>query len=238
MRGRAWHGKIWLDGWTKGGAGTLDVTEPATGSSLGSIGMADASDVARGAARAAEAQRAWAELPYTQRAHVLRRAGQLWEEHAADVQWWIVREAGSLTPKAQMETHAAAQECYEAAALPSRPYGELLASEQPRLSMAERVPAGVVGVIAPFNFPLILSIRSVAPALALGNAVILKPDPRTAVSGGVAPARIFEEAGLPEGVLTVLPGGADAGNALVEDPRVRVISFTGSTGAAGADAHA
>jgi benzaldehyde dehydrogenase (NAD) len=93
------------------------------------------------------------------------------------------------------------------------------------------VPAGVVGVIAPFNFPLILSIRSVAPALALGNAVILKPDPRTVVSGGVVLARIFEEAGVPAGVFAVLPGGADVGEALVTDPLVRVIAFTGSTAA-------
>ena len=64
----------------------------------------------------------------------------------------------------------------------------------------------MVGVIAPFNFPQILAIRSVAPALALGNAVVLKPDPRTAVCGGVAIARVFEEAGLPEGLLHVLPG--------------------------------
>ena len=76
------------------------------------------------------------------------------------------------------------------------------------LSCAERVPVGVVGVIAPFNFPQILAIRSVAPALALGNAVVLKPDPRTAVCGGVVLARVFEEAGLPEGLLHVLPGGA------------------------------
>ena len=78
---------------------------------------------------------------------------------------------------------------------------------------------------------MILGIRSVAPALALGNAVVFKPDPRTAVSGGVSFARIFEEAGLPPGVLQVLPGGADAGEALVADPHVRVISFTGSTAA-------
>jgi benzaldehyde dehydrogenase (NAD) len=71
----------------------------------------------------------------------------------------------------------------------------------------------------------------VAPALALGNAVILKPDPRTAVGGGIALARIFEEAGLPEGVLHVLPGGVAAGEALIADPLVRVVSFTGSTAA-------
>jgi benzaldehyde dehydrogenase (NAD) len=88
-----------------------------------------------------------------------------------------------------------------------------------------------VGVISPFNFPQILAIRSVAPALALGNAVVLKPDPRTAVCGGVVLARVFEEAGLPEGLLHVLPGGPDAGEALVTDPNVSVISFTGSTAA-------
>ena len=123
----------------------------------------------------------------------------------------------------------ATEEIYEAATLPSRPYGELLPSESPHLSWAERVPVGVVGVISPFNFPQILAIRSVAPALALGNAVMLKPDPRTAVCGGVVLARVFEEAGLPEGVLHVLPGGADVGEALITDPLVRVISFTGST---------
>jgi benzaldehyde dehydrogenase (NAD) len=125
--------------------------------------------------------------------------------------------------------HVAAQECYEAAALPSRPYGELLPSEEPRLSMVRRRPVGVVGVISPFNVPIILGIRSVAPALALGNAVILKPDPRTVVTGGVTIARVFEEAGLPAGVLQMLPGGADVGEALVTDPAIPVISFTGST---------
>src|SRR5439155_1888753 len=90
-------------------------------------------------------------------------------------------------------------------------------------------PVGVVGVISPFNFPLVLAIRAVAPALALGNAVVLKPDPRTAVCGGVLLARIFEQAGLPPHVLTVLPGGKEVGEALVADPSVDMISFTGST---------
>jgi benzaldehyde dehydrogenase (NAD) len=99
------------------------------------------------------------------------------------------------------------------------------------LSLARRLPAGVVSVIAPFNAPLILSIRSVAPALALGNAVLLKPDPRTAICGGVALARIFEQAGLPAGVFHMLPGGVDIGEAMITNPHVRVVSFTGSTAA-------
>jgi benzaldehyde dehydrogenase (NAD) len=141
----------------------------------------------------------------------------------------VIRESGKIGGAAAFETHNSTQEIYEAATLPGRPYGELLPSEQPRLSFAERVPVGVVGVISPFNFPQILAVRSVAPALALGNAVVLKPDPRTAVCGGVVLARVFEEAGLPEGLLHVLPGGPAAGEALITDPLVRIISFTGST---------
>jgi benzaldehyde dehydrogenase (NAD) len=98
-----------------------------------------------------------------------------------------------------------------------------------RTSMARRVPVGVVGVICPWNFPLVLPARSVGPAIALGNAVILKSDPNTPIGGGVLMARIFEEAGLPEGVLHVMGGGADVGEALCEDQNVRMISFTGST---------
>jgi len=227
----SWHGAVHSDGWVKPRGGDAAVTAPATGQEIGRIGMADAEDIAHAARRAAEAQRAWAARPYPERAAVLRRAGQLWEQHAAEVGDWLVREAGSIPPKAGVETETAAQECYEAAALASHAIGEVIPSAQPRLSLVRRLPVGVVGVISPFNFPLILAIRSVAPALALGNAVVLKPDPRTAVSGGVAIARIFEEAGLPGGVLHVLPGGADAGEALVADPHVRTISFTGSTAA-------
>src|SRR5919204_2197818 len=123
---------------------------------------------------------------------------------------------------AGFNTHVAQQECYEASTLPSRPYGELIPSEEPRLSWAEKIPVGVVGVISPFNAPLILAIRSVAPALALGNAVLLKPDPRTAVSGGVSIVRVFEEAGLPPGLLSLLPGGADIGEASVTAPEVQM----------------
>jgi benzaldehyde dehydrogenase (NAD) len=224
-----WSGKIFSDGWRRG-AGIANVVAPATGEMLQQIGLADPSDVARAAERAAAAQPHWARAPYTERAAVLRHAGALWEEHAAEVQDWLVREAGSIRPKAAVETDTAAQECYEAAALASHPTGEIIPSTFPRLSLAQRRPVGVVGVIAPFNFPLILAIRSVAPALALGNAVVLKPDTRTAVSGAVSIARIFEAAGLPNGLLHVLPGGVATGEAVVTHPRIPVVSFTGSTG--------
>jgi benzaldehyde dehydrogenase (NAD) len=227
----AWRGKVFLGGWSPGGGGDIAVTEPATGAEIGRVGLASAADVARAAQVAAAAQVSWAARPHTERQAILRRAGDLWLQAAAEIEPWGIREMGKIPPAMQFETHVATEEIFEAATLPSRPYGEMLPSEQPRLSYSERVPVGVVGVIAPFNFPQILAIRSVAPALALGNAVILKPDPRTAVSGGVVLARVFEEAGLPPGLLHVLPGGADVGEAVVTEPAVRVVSFTGSTAA-------
>ncbi|MER6811464.1 benzaldehyde dehydrogenase [Spirillospora sp. NPDC000708] len=226
-----WTDKIFTGGWAAADGGVLEVVEPATGAVLGTLGRASARDVVASAAAAADAQRDWAARTYEDRAAVLRRAGRLFEEHAAEIQDWIVREAGSVPAKAELEAHFAAGLCYEAAALASHPQGLVLPSAQPRWSLARRRPAGVVSVIAPFNFPLILSMRSVAPALALGNAVLLKPDPRTAVCGGVALARVFQEAGLPEGLLHLLPGGLETGEAVVAAPQVRVVSFTGSTAA-------
>ena len=207
------------------------VTEPATGDSLATVTLASAEDVGPAAEAARTAQAEWAHVPHFVRAAVLRKAGDLFAAHADELREWIVRESGSIPGKAEFELHVAAQECYEAAALASRPAGQILPSEAPRLSYTRRIPVGVVGVISPFNAPLILSIRSVAPALALGNAVVLKPDPRTAVCGGLSLAAVFAEAGLPDNLLHVLPGGPDVGQALVADPKIPVISFTGSTAA-------
>lgn len=229
LEDRAWEGKVWTGSWSDAAGGTYTAVEPSTGDSLGEVGSATPEDVSAAAARAVEAQRAWAATPFEERARVLRRAGEVLEANADEIKGWLARESGAIQPFGDFQVHTSAAECYEASALPSHPYGELLRSGAPRLSFARRVPAGVVGVIAPFNVPTILAIRAVAPALALGNAVILKPDPRTAISGGAMFARVFEEAGLPAGVLQVLPGGADVGEALVVEPAVRIIAFTGST---------
>jgi benzaldehyde dehydrogenase (NAD) len=226
---KTWTGRIFLDGWQAGSGGERDVVEPATGEKLGCVGMASAADVRKAAERATEAQRTWAAAPYSKRAEVLRQAGDLWTKHAEEIHGWIVRESGAIPPFGPRQTHFAELACHEASGLAAAPYGQILRTAESHLSFARRVPVGVVGVIAPFNAPLILSIRAVAPALALGNAVVLKPDPRTAVCGGVALARVFEEAGLPAGLLSVLPGGPEVGEALVVDPGVQMIAFTGST---------
>lgn len=224
-----WNGKIRIGGWVPASGGEYSVLEPATGQELAKLGQTTPDDVSRAASEASRAQAEWAALPFDERAAVLRKAATLWETHAAEVSDWIIREAASTRPKAGFEIHMAEGLCNAAAALTAYPYGELIRSSQPRLSLTRRLPVGVVAVIAPFNVPLVLAIRYVAPALALGNSVLLKPDPRTAVSGGVVLSQVFEAAGLPPGVLNVLPGGADVGEAIIRDPNVNVVVFTGST---------
>ncbi|KVZ98888.1 benzaldehyde dehydrogenase [Burkholderia cepacia] len=225
-----WHGKTFNGRW-HASPHAADVIEPATGNTLGRLGLADGAAVAEASAAAHRAQPAWFALPYDERAAVLRRAATVAETHFDAIVDWLVRESGSTRAKASFETSVTIKALHEAAGLPSRAAGEVLPSAAGRLSLARRRPRGVVGVISPFNFPLYLAMRAVAPALALGNAVVLKPDPRTAVCGGVAIARVFELAGLPEGVLHVLPGDGAAGAALVADPHIAMIQFTGSTAA-------
>lgn len=226
----AWRDRIFSCGW-QAGVSVADVIEPATGKSISRIGLADASLVARAAAQAREAQEIWAERPFAEKAQVLRRAAQLLEENLEECARWIVRETGSILPKAQFELGICVQCLHEAAAMPSQARGLVLPSSGARLSLCRRVPVGVVGVISPFNFPFYLSMRAVAPALAVGNSVVLKPDPRTAISGGLLIASLLQAAGLPAGVLHVLPGGADCGAQLCVDPNVAMIQFTGSTAA-------
>jgi len=224
-----WHGRIFASGWKPAGGGGLDVLEPATGSVLTRVGNANVDDVAKAAAEARRVQPGWAATPYEQRAAILRKAAALLEENQQEIVYWIMRETGGIDAKAGFEIHMVANILHRAAAMVTEPQGLVLPSDGGLISLARRVPRGVVGIISPFNFPLILSSRAVAPALAVGNAVVLKPDPRTVLSGGFVLARIFEAAGLPQGVLHVLPGGADVGEALCADPNIAMISFTGSS---------
>ncbi|GAA2138029.1 benzaldehyde dehydrogenase [Nocardioides koreensis] len=226
-----WTDRIFSGSFVEGRGEPSPVVEKATGAVLGSVGSATADDLDHAVATAHAAQRAWADAPYQQRAEVLLRAAALLEQEPERLHPWLVREAGSAPGKAAFELGLVVSELRESAAAAAAPYGQVLRSSKPRLSIARHVPVGVVGVISPFNFPGILSMRSVAPALALGNAVLLKPDPRTTVAGGMALARLLADAGLPEGLLHVLPGGRELGERLVGHPQVPCVSFTGSTAA-------
>jgi len=226
-----WNGKIFGGSWTEARGGTHDVFEKATGAALARVGLASPADIAVAAKAAAAAQPGWAAMAPADRAAIFRKAIAFFEANAAEMAQFIARETGGVIAKAQFEIGAVVMQLQLAASLILAPQGVVLPAAPGRLSYAKRVPHGVVGVISPFNFPLLLSMRSTAPALAVGNAVVLKPDPQTAVTGGFFIARAFEDAGLPAGVLQVLPGAADAGEAMCTDPHIRMIAFTGSTAA-------
>ncbi|SDM14812.1 aldehyde dehydrogenase family protein [Microbacterium azadirachtae] len=225
-------GLIFSDGWRPGGGGAHPIVSPGDGGVVAHAGLADESDVERAGASAAAAQAAWGRASYRTRADVLLGAAAALRQIRAEVEHVLIRESGSLPGKASHEVDKAIDELVAAAGLVTMSQGDLLPVEDPStIGMARRIPVGVVGVIAPWNAPLMLAIRSVAPAIALGNAVLLKPDVKTAFSGGAAIAEVFRRAGLPDGVLHVLPGGPETGEAVVRSPHTSVISFTGSSAA-------
>lgn len=229
LKEATWQSKGFTGEWKSLAGGEREVIEPATGKVLTTVGLANAQDMRVSAAAAKAAQMGWEKLPYQQRAAIFRKAAVLLNTNRSEVTTWITRETGSIPPKAAFEIESVIHLLHEAAAMLTQPWGLVLPSLDGVQSIARRVPHGVVGVITPFNFPFILTGRAVLPALATGNAVVLKPDARTPVTGGVLLALLLTAAGLPEGVLHVLPGEVEAGEALVTDPDVVMVSFTGST---------
>lgn len=225
-----WSGKIFTSGWRDATGGTDDVTAPADGSFVASVGRASPADLAAAAAAARAAQPAWEATAPEARAAILNKAADILQAHAEELIPWIIRESGSIPPKAGIEIEHSAGFLRAAAEAACEPQTQVLKSVDGRDAQEEliRVAHGVVGVISPFNFPLILSIRAIAAALATGNAVVHKPDPRTPISGGIMIARVFEEAGLPADLLHIVPGGADVGAAMCADPNIAMVSFTGS----------
>ncbi|HZU82353.1 MAG TPA: aldehyde dehydrogenase family protein, partial [Polyangiaceae bacterium] len=218
--------------WREGRAGKRAADrDPFTGETLVEIGLADASDVDEAYRGAAEAQKRWAAALPQERRDVLERAAAAIARRKDEIVEWLIREAGSTRIKAEVECQIVELGVLEAATYPAHVAGRILPADIPgKENRVYRRPIGVVGVISPWNFPLQLSNRSVAPALAVGNAVVLKPASDTPVTGGLLLAKIFEEAGLPPGVLNVVVGaGSDIGDAFVDHPTPRVISFTGST---------
>lgn len=218
--------------WSSGSSErSFDSVDPYTGKTLVSIKLADRSDLDNAYTKAKEAQVDWAAAMPSERAAVMRRAVEIFDARYDEIIDWLIQESGSTRIKAEIELGSARAITEEAATFPNRVQGRILASNLPGMeSRVYRKALGVVGVISPWNFPIHLSQRSVAPALALGNAGVLKPASDTPITGGLLIAKIFEEAGLPAGVLSVVIGaGSEIGDAFVEHPIPSMISFTGST---------
>ena len=222
----------YIDGEWRPGTGSWDIIDfnPYDNDKLASITIATVDEVDEAYQAAARAQKEWAETnPYARRA-VFEKALGLIEERQQEITEVIIAELGGTRVKAGFELHLAKEFLREAIHLSLRPEGRIIPSPiDGKENRVYRVPVGVVGVISPFNFPFLLSIKSVAPALALGNGVVLKPHQNTPITGGTLVAKIFEDAGLPKGLLNVVVTDiAEIGDAFIEHPVPKVISFTGS----------
>jgi acyl-CoA reductase-like NAD-dependent aldehyde dehydrogenase len=210
---------------------TFTVREPATGEPLAEVAQAGPVDLdaALAAAIGEFDSGAWPRTDATARGRVLARTAALIREHADELATLEARNAGKVIGDAHWEVEAAAGTFEYYAGAANKHFGEVVPVQDPGIDMVLREPVGVVGLIVPWNFPFLIASWKLAPALACGNPVVLKPaslTPLTALRLG----ELLVEAGVPEAAVSVLPGpGAVVGDALVADRRVTKISFTGET---------
>ncbi|MEU3828747.1 aldehyde dehydrogenase family protein [Streptomyces sp. NPDC029080] len=206
----------------------LRVLNPATEEVVATVPAAGAEDVDAAVARAARAQTGWAALAPADRARLLRRYADVVDGHTEELAQLEVREAGHTVGNARWEASNARDLLLYAAGGAERLLGRQIPAPG-GWNVTFQEPLGVIGVIAPWNFPMPIAAWGSFPALAAGNAVVLKPAETTPLTA-LRLAELALEAGLPEHLFQVLPGyGATAGRALVDHPDVAKIVFTGST---------
>jgi aldehyde dehydrogenase (NAD+) len=229
---RDFSGQFIAGKWVAGSeAGRSLDRNPFNDEVLAELSQASLTDLDAAFEAAKKAQRGWAQTQPGERTALFIRAVAILEARKDEIIDWIIRESGSTRTKANAEWGAVRGGMLEAATLPAQAQGHIIPVDNPgKEARVYKRPVGVIGVISPWNFPFHLSNRSVAPAIALGNGVVLKPSNDTPVTGGLLLAKIYEEAGLPPGVLNVVIGRSDIiGDAFARHPVPRVLTFTGST---------
>ena len=224
--------KLFIDGkWVPSSKGSLaDDMNPATGAVYARVHQASKDDVEAAIAAAYRAKDAWGSTVPAQREGILLKAAAILDTRVSEFADVLIDEGGATFGKAMFEVGFVANMLRSAAGECRRIFGETIPSDVPGVfSMSVRRPLGVIAGISPFNFPLLLAMKKVCLALAAGNTFVLKPASPTPVIG-LKIAELFEAAGLPKGVLNVIPvKGSTLGDTLVEDPRIRMVTFTGST---------
>jgi (Z)-2-((N-methylformamido)methylene)-5-hydroxybutyrolactone dehydrogenase len=207
-------------------------TNPATGEVLYEAARGNATDVARAvdAARAAFDDPRWRDLSQTRRGHLLRRLGDLVAEHADELARMETLDNGKLLREMRAQMAALPEYYHYYAGLADKIQGDVIPTSDRRvLNYTTREPLGVVGAITPWNSPLTLTTSKLAPALCAGNTIVIKPSEYTSATV-LRLAELVDEAGFPPGAVNVVTGfGAEAGQALVDHPKLAKISFTGST---------
>jgi acyl-CoA reductase-like NAD-dependent aldehyde dehydrogenase len=229
---------IWLAGGERAGRGQpLKIYTPFTDTLLATVETASAEDVSEAVDAAYACFKSTMRLlPVHRRAEILVKAADLLAERAEDLAVTLVRESGKPISLCRVEARRGTEILHLAAESARFVTGEVvpldaLVGGDGRVGLAMRTPFGVVAALSPFNAPINLSLQKVAPALAAGCTVVLKPAEQTPLTV-LQLGKIFADAGLPAGALSVMPGRADTGQALVSHPRVAVVSFTGSSAVA------
>jgi acyl-CoA reductase-like NAD-dependent aldehyde dehydrogenase len=224
-------GGEWVDA---ADAATFEDRDPYTGDVVATVAAAGAEDARRAIEAAAEAFGPWSAAPPAERQQVFLKAADALESRTDEIVALLARETGCSFGFGMFQMHFVPGLFRQAAGIAYAPIGQVIPSDVPgTFAMGLRRPVGVVGAMAPWNAALILSARSLAAPLVLGNTLVLKPSEWSPVSGGLIWGEIFADAGLPAGVLNIVthaPGEAGAiGDELVANPAVRRINFTGST---------
>ena len=225
-------GRLFVAGkWRDGTGDSIKNISPWDESVIFEMNAATAQDVDEACRAAAEAQREWGAMPPSARAAKMTAIAEIMEQRRDEIAEWIVREAGGTQVKAGLELKLASDFARKGGVWPFMVEGAIMPEDVPgKESRVYRQPVGVVALISPWNFPLQLTARTLFPALSLGNAVVIKPASDSIVTGGTIFAAICEEAGIPAGLVSVLPGsGSEIGTALIEHDIPSTVSFTGST---------
>lgn len=209
----------------------VESINPYTEESYATFQAASLEDLNEAYEVAEKHQADWAAMNPFQRNGIMRKAIAIMEERKEELVDILVKESGSTVMKASQEVDLTIEITRLAAEFPFAMETTKNQSMIPgKTNHLIRKPLGVVTVIGPFNYPMYLAMRSIAPALATGNTVVVKPSSSTPVSGGTLLGKIFEEAGVPKGVLQiVVPKTSEIGDALYDHPIPEMISFTGST---------
>ncbi|KIL35790.1 aldehyde dehydrogenase [Cohnella kolymensis] len=226
--------KSYLNGvWTEGNSGrTYEILNPYDQSVVTSVRLASLEQVRESFEIAKKAQKEWARSTAEQRKEVLHKAAEYLKENRESIVDLVVRETGGSQLKANVEVHLTLELLEEALHYADEIYKvrEVPAHIPGKVNHIHRLPLGVVASISPFNFPMNLSMRTIAPAIALGNSVVHKPDIQVGLTGGSVLAKAFEYAGLPPGVFNVvLTDISEIGDEMLTNPIPNLISFTGST---------
>ncbi len=214
---------------SRAGALTSPVYDPNTGRVQAHLQQGDAAILAEAVARAKSAQPAWAVINPQRRARVMFKFKALIEEHMQELARLMSSEHGKLLDDSLGELQRGLDVVEFVCGVPHLQKGEFTQGAGPGTNVYSiREPLGVVAGITPFNFPAMIPIWMFAPAIAVGNAFILKPPSRTP-SASVRLAELALEAGVPAGILNVVLGGEEVGQAITDHPDIKAVSFVGST---------